>query len=193
MRRDTQHHTRLFIIIFATFFCYGGTVTESLAKDFKWPMYIPALTTPKRLGVGSITLRLKNDVIPHFDESASAECELQSHTLLRCGAATLHYDATEDNGQLRIRRNGSITFMPVGTCTQNQCIVEHQASVEEVTTLWVWTGTIWKEYEQNSVSDNWDDTLQFNLQEAANPGGTTIGTTTSTGSAYWTFTLGAIM
>lgn len=174
------------------FFWSGITVTAVAAKDFYWPMFNAALRPPKIVGNGSLNLRLKNNVIPHFDESASAECELRSHSVLACGSATLHYDATEDNGQLKIRRNGSINFMPVGTCTQTTCTVEHQASVEETITQWLWTGVIWKQINQESVSDDWDDTLIFDLQEAATSG-STVGKSTASGEAYWTLKLPVIM
>jgi len=189
MKRNLSQGPWLTFIVLVTFLWSGGTATETFGKDYPWPMFMPALTTPKNLGTGSITLRLKNDVIPHFDETASAECELQTHTVLVCGMATLHYDATEDDGIMRIRRNGSINFMPVGTCTQTECIVNHQATVEETITQWVRIGTIWRQVLQESVSDDWDDTLRFDLQEATAPGGTTVGITTDTGSASWTLTL----
>ncbi len=191
MKMDRSQGPWLAFIVLVTLLWSGGTATETFGKDFHWPSFMPAFTTPKKLGVGSITLRLKNDVIPHFDESASAECELKTHTVLACGMATLHYDAIEDNGQIRIRRNGSINFMPVGTCTQTECIVNHQATVEETMTYWVWTGVIWKQVAQESVSDAWDDTLRFDLQDSTT--GTTVGVSTSTGSASWTLTLGVIM
>lgn len=191
MKMNRSQRTLLVFLLLVSFLWSGGTATEAFAKEFKWPMFLPALTKPKKLGMGSITLRLTNDVIPHFAESASAECELRTNKLLICGLAVLHYDATEDNGQIRIRRNGSITFMPVGTCTQIECLVEPQASVEETMTYWVWTGLIWKEVAQETVSQDWDDTLRFDVQES--PTGSTIGISTSTGSAYWTLSLGVIM
>jgi len=183
----------LAFIVLVTFLWSGGTATEVSGKEFPWPIFRAALIPPRDLGSGYIALRLKNDVVPHFDESASAACELKTHTVLTCGLATLRYDAIEDDGQLRIRRNGSIRFMPVGTCTQTECVVYHQASVEETITWWVWMDTYWKLVAQQSVSDDWDDILRFDLQEATHPGGTTVGVTTSTGSALWTFELGAIM
>ncbi len=192
MKMDLSRGSWLAFIILITLLWSGGTATETSAKDFSWPMFNAAFTTPKNLGVGSITLHLKNDVIPHFDESASAECELKNSTLLVCGMATLHYDATEDNGAVKIRRNGSINFMPVGTCTQTTCIVEHQASVEETQTLWYWTGTYWKLASNESISSDWDDTLRFDLQQSTSPGGSTVGVSTSTGSAFWTLYLPGI-
>lgn len=174
------------------FFSSGVIVTEVSGKDFPWPMFNAAINPPRIRGIGSINLQLKNNVIPHFDENASAECELRSHTVLACGSATLHYDATEDNGQLKIRRNGSISFMPVGTCTQTTCTVEHQASVQETMTYWVWTGVLWQQIKQVSVSDDWDDTLIFDLQQATTSG-STIGVSTATGEAYWTLRLPVIL
>ena len=192
MKMDLSRGPWLAFIVLITLIWNAGTATETSAKDFPWPMFNAALTTPKNLGVGGITLRLKNDVIPHFDESATAECELKTSTLLVCGMATLHYDATEDNGQSKIRRNGSINFMPVGTCTQTVCLIDHQASVQETLTQWVWNGTIWIQVLQYSTSNDWDDTLRFDLQQSTAPGGSTVDVTTSTGSASWTLKLPAI-
>jgi len=180
----------LLVLIFV--FLSGALATHVSGKDFPWPLFNAATSRPKLIGSGNLTLRLKNNVIPHFDESASAECELKSHTVLACGAATLSYDATEDNGQIKIRRNGSISFMPVGTCTQTTCTVYHQATVQETITQWVWTGVIWQQINQQSVTDNWDDTLLFDLQKAATSG-STVGVTTATGAASWTLRLPLIM
>ncbi|MEE4240713.1 MAG: hypothetical protein V2I36_04565 [Desulfopila sp.] len=178
----------LLILIFV--FLSGVFATSVSGNDFHWPMFNAAISHPKLIGSGAITLRLKNNVIPHFDESASAQCELKSHTVLACGAATLRYDATEDNGQLKIRRNGSVNFMPVGTCTQTTCRVIHQATVQETMTHWVWTGVIWQQINQQSVTDTWDDILLFDLQQAVTSG-STVGTSTATGEAYWTLRLRA--
>ncbi|MEJ2418734.1 MAG: hypothetical protein P8Y45_17740 [Exilibacterium sp.] len=175
------------------FFLLNGAITKEVSgKDFFWPMFNAAISPPKIVGSGSITLRFKNDVIPHFDENASAECELKSHTVLACGFATLHYDATEDNGQIKIRRNGTINFMPVGTCTQTTCTVEHQASVQETITQWLWTGVIWQLINQQTITDDWDDTLIFDLQKATTTG-STVGTSTANGEAFWTLRLPVIM
>lgn len=144
MKRVRSQGTWLIVILLLPFLLSSAAATKSLAKDFNWPMFLPALTTPKKLGIGSLTLRLKNDVIPHFDESAKSECHLKTSTVLACGLATLRYDAMEDNGQIRIHRNGSITFMPVGTYSQTECLITHQATVQETMTYWVWTGLIWK-------------------------------------------------
>ncbi len=192
MQTNLSGSFRLSFIILITLLWSTGTATVTWAGDFPWPMFNAALTTPRLLGAGSMTLRFTNNVIPRFDESASAECELKSNTLLVCGMATLRYDATEDNGQIKIRRNGTITFMPVGTCTQTTCTVNHQASVRETTTLWVWTGTSWRLEDENTVSEDWDDTLLFDLGRATEPGGSTIGVTKPTGSAFWTLKLPAI-
>ena len=83
--------------------------------------------------------------------------------------------------------------MPVGTCTQTECVVDHQASVDETQTIWYWTGTYWKQVSHELISSDWDDTLLFDLQQSTTtPEGSMVGVSTSTGSAFWTLHLPAI-
>ena len=141
---------------------------------------------------GGLTLRLVNNVMPHFNESATSECSLEHRDgkdLLICTSATLRYDADENDGSVRIRRNGHITFNPVGSCINAVCLVSPLPLGSETITQWIWYSTYWKQVVKVTQPINWTDSSYSFDQKIAEISGATISVTTGQGSASWTLYL----
>lgn len=157
-----------------------------------WTMFMVPIYSASTKSSGGLTLRLVNKIIPHFDESASSECNLEHRdgkNLLICTSATLRYDSDENDGMVRIRRNGYITYNPVGSCSNNVCLVSPLPLGSETYTQWVWNKTYWMQVVQYTQPINWTDSSYSFDQREAETGGATISVTTQTGSVSWTLHL----
>jgi len=157
-----------------------------------WTMFMVPIFSASTKSSGGLTLHLVNKKLPRFDESATSECSLEERSgknLLICTSATLRYDSDEIDGPLRIRRNGHITFNPVGSCSNDVCLVSPLPLGSETYTQWVWYNTYWKQVVHFTQPINWtDSSYSFNQKEAETTGAT-IDVTTANGSASWTLYL----
>lgn len=161
-------------------------------KIDSWTLYLVPILTPKTQGHGGLTLRLVNNVMPHFDESATSTCNLEERdgkNLLICTSATLRYHADENDGIVRIRRSGSITFNPVGSCSDNICLVSPLPLGSETYTQWVWFNTYWLQVGQFTQPIDWTDSSYPFDQSEAETGQATIGVNTDFGAASWSLFL----
>jgi len=194
----------------------GAANIFNLKKDTPWPKFVSAITakigrivagnkaaghptsgdtTTHRLFIGSLDLLFSNDVIPHFLEDAISFCYIEVPVIggvapLKCSSADLTYDATEDNGGTRIRRKGSVTFNPTGTCNKFKynCTVQPRGTGSE--TIWQWykQGTSWVIVPGMPVTMpiQWADMpLYFKDIDLINGGCSTVEASTSTGSVSW--------
>ena len=186
--------SNLFISLIIIFFSSGFIIRPSAAdvKISSWTMFMVPIISSATKSKGGLTLRLVNDVIPHFNKSATSDCSLEDRdgkALLICTSATLRYDADEIDGELRIRRNGHITFNPVGSCSNDVCLVSPLPLGSETITQWVWYNTYWKQVVNVTQPINWTDSSYSFDQKVAEISGDTIGVTTGQGSASWTLFL----
>ena len=157
-----------------------------------WTMFMVPIFSASTKSSGGLTLRLVNTILPRFDESATSECSLEESggkNLLICTSATLRYDSDESEIPLRIRRNGYITFNPVGSCSNDVCLVSPLPLGSETYTQWVWYGTYWKQVIQYTQPINWTDSSYSFNQKDAETNGATISVTTKNGSVSWTLYL----
>ncbi len=185
--------SKLFISVTIVFFT-AFIVSSATAgvKINSWTLFMVPILSASTQSTGGLTLRLVNSVIPHFNESATSECSLEHRDgkdLLICTSATLRYDADENDGSVRIRRNGYITFNPVGSCSNDVCLVRPLPLGSETITQWVWYGTYWKQVAQVTQPIDWTDSSYPFDQNEAMMNGSTIGVTTGQGSASWTLFL----
>lgn len=161
-------------------------------KITSWTMFMVPIISSETKARGGLTLRLVNNTMPHFNEAATSECSLENRGgkhLLICTSATLRYDADEIDGEARIRRNGYITFNPVGSCSNDVCLVSPLPLGSETITQWIWVNAYWKEVVNITQPINWtDSSYQFDQREAE-ISGATIGVTTGQGAASWTLYL----
>ena len=165
---------------------------NAAGKITSWTMFMVPIISSATKSTGGLTLRLVNSVMPHFNESATSNCSLEHRDgkdLLICTSATLRYDADENNGSVRIRRNGSITFNPVGSCINDVCLVRPLPLGSETITQWVWYNTYWKQVVNVTQPINWTDSSYSFDQSTAEISGATVGVTTDQGSAGWTLFL----
>lgn len=162
-------------------------------KITSWTMFMVPIFSSATKSSGGLTLRLVNSTMPHFDESATSECSLEHRdgkNLLICTSATLRYDSDENDGLVRMRRNGYITFNPVGSCSNNICLVSPLPLGSETYTQWIWNATYWKQVVHFTQPINWTDSSYSFDQNEAETGGATVNVTTDKGSASWTLFLG---
>jgi hypothetical protein len=143
--------------------------------------------------VGLLTLRFANDVIPQFNEAAEVDVSVDQQGKMTFGTGTLSYDADENNGQIRIRRVGTITIRPNGKYfkegDKDAFDVKENSTVNETITMWVWNGTSWQQTVNETVTDTWNGGLAFYLDDASAGDGSTVGVSTGTGQAEWSLTL----
>ncbi|HEB70791.1 MAG TPA: hypothetical protein ENI88_14420 [Desulfobulbus sp.] len=194
----------------------GAAYIFNFKKDNPWPKFMSAVTakigrivagnkkaghptsgdtTTHRLFIGSFDLLFSNDVIPHFLEDAISFCYIEVPVLggvapLHCSSAKLTYDATEDNGGTRIRRKGSVTFNPTGTCNKFKysCTVQPRGTGSETFWQWYKQGTSWVIVPGMPVTMpiQWSDMpIYFKNIDLINGGCSTVEASTSTGSVTW--------
>jgi hypothetical protein len=141
---------------------------------------------------GYLTLHFTNDVLPTFDETARIDVDVDKQGNMTFTSGTLSYDSDENNGQLRIRRAGTIRLNPNGKYFKNgdeECFdVKENSTVTETITTWVWNGTDWQQMMSETVTDTWNGGLVFYLADAE-MNGSDCGVTLPTGSAVWTLGL----
>lgn len=188
----------------------------NLVKESPWPQFLSAITakigriiagnravghptsgdtTTHRLFIGSLSLILSNDVIPHFTEDAISFCYIEVPVIggnapLKCSSFELNYDAVEDDGGTRIRRKGSVTFNPTGTCNKykNNCTVQPRGTGSETIWQWYWNGTSWVIVPGMPVTNpiEWADMpLYFRNIDLIDGGCSNLTAKTSTGEVYW--------
>ncbi|MCF8057228.1 MAG: hypothetical protein K9K37_11405 [Desulfocapsa sp.] len=186
--------SKLFISMIIIFFFTTLIIRPATAagKTTSWTMFMVPIITSATKSRGGLTLRLVNNTMPHFRESATSKCSLEhrdSKDLLICTSATLRYDADENDGSTRIRRTGHITFNPVGSCSNGVCLVSPLPLGSETITQWVWFNTYWKQVVNVTQPIDWTDSSYPFDQKTAMISGETIGVTTAQGSASWTLFL----
>jgi len=147
--------------------------------------------------VGYLTLHFTNDVMPKFNETAKVDVSIDKQGKMTFKSATLSYETDENDGQIRIRRVGTITIRPNGKWFDNNgedyFDVKENSTVNETMTIWIWDGTSWMKQADQTFNDTWNGGLAFSLDDAAVGNGSTVGVTTGTGSANWTLGLIAVL
>lgn len=177
------------IVFFAVFIIRPA---HANGKVTSWTMFMVPILSSTTKSTGGLTLRLVNSTMPHFNESATSECNLENRSgkdLLICTSATLLYDADENDGSVRIRRKGHITFNPVGSCTNGACLVSPLPLGSETYTQWIWVNNSWMQIANFTQPIDWTDSSYSFDQREAETTGATIGVTTAQGSASWTLFL----
>jgi len=140
---------------------------------------------------GTLHLDFSN-VFPEFDESASVSVEVDKQGNITFGTGTLNYSGEDDNGEIKIKRTGTLTIAPNGEYI-NEAGNEHFA-VNENTTVnehmqtWYWDGSAWQPSMDENITATWNGGLMFNLGEATTTG-SVCEVTNSQGSIVWTLTL----
>ncbi len=140
---------------------------------------------------GTLHLNFSN-TFPEFDESTSVSVEVDKYGNMTFGTGTLDYSGEDDNGEIKIKRTGTLTIQPNGEYiseTGNEHLaVNENTTVNEHMQTWVWDGSEWQPYMDENITATWNGGLVFDLDEAA-----TIGSvceiTNSQGSIVWTLTL----
>jgi hypothetical protein len=141
---------------------------------------------------GLLKLRFANDVIPQFNEAADVNVSVDKQGKMTFGTGTLSYNADENNGQIRIRRVGTITIRPNGKYfkdgDKDAFDVKENSTVNETITMWVWNGASWQQTMNETVTDTWNGGLAFYLNDAT-ADGSTVGQVTGTGEVEWSLHL----
>lgn len=187
--------TQCRLFISAILFFFMILITHPAAASPKidsWTMFMVPILSAGTKANGGLTLHLVNDVMPRFNESATSECNLEQRAgknLLICTSATLRYNSDENKDGVRIRRNGYITFNPVGSCSNDICLVSPLPLGSETYTQWVWYNSSWLQVVQYTQPINWTDSSYSFDQIKAELGGDTIGVSPGTGSGSWTLFL----
>lgn len=142
-------------------------------------------------GSGTLELHFTN-VFPAFNASTQVSVNLDEEGGVTFGTGTLTYEGEDDNGQLKIRRSGTITLAPYGstyeTANDLRIDVKENATINERLQTWVWAETFWMPVLNETISDTWNGGLVFYRSEAE-AGGSTLQVATSQGSVTWTLRL----
>ncbi len=199
----------------------GAAYVFNYKKENPWPMFISAVTShvgyliagnkacghpttgstsTHRLYIGSFGLNYKNKDIPHYSWDSLSFCYIKMPVIgdvgqLICNACpnnSVNYDADENNGDTRIRRKGSITFNPFGTCSKSlhSCTVEPHGTGSE--TIWQWystdNGLTWNLVPGMPVTMpiNWDNNpIYFNQMDIVHGDiAQTVNVSTGGGEVY---------
>ncbi len=185
----------------------GAAYVFRLKKKSPWLMFVSAITSHvgyvvagnKRVNapdpsdnttrykkyIGTMTLGYGNTMIPHFNESTDSFCTLWMPVNgnigpLTCSPEVLNYDATEIDGNAKLRYKGLIHFQPTGTCNKslNTCSVADGASGSETQWWWTWNGTSWDPLPGTpwtGALDGFGNTYNFNLPKVLSGGDTVSG------------------
>lgn len=146
---------------------------------------------------GTLELRLTNQ-FPAFDETARADVYLDRYGGLSFGTATLRYDATDDNGELKMQRTGTLSIDPTDGFFNNAdpenitIELNENTRVQETIKTWVKdSGGAWKPVADQTFTELWNGGLAFEFDEFGSGGAThaTVGVSNAQGSALWTLTL----
>lgn len=140
---------------------------------------------------GTLHLNFSN-VFPEFDESSSVSVEVDKQGNMTFGTGTLNYSGEDDNGEMKIKRTGTLTIAPNGEYI-NEAGNEHFAVnentiVNEHMQTWYWDGSVWQLYMDENITVTWNGGLIFDLDDAATTG-SVCEVTNSQGSIIWTLTL----
>lgn len=151
-----------FFISSILFLCMTSIVRPAVAdlEINSWTMFMVPIFSAVTNSSGGLTLCLVNSTMPHFVASASSGYGLENRDgkkRLICTRASLRYDSDQNDGSLRIQRNGYIPFNPVGCCTHAICLVSQLPLASETYTQWIWYNNSCKQVVQFTQPINWID------------------------------------
>ena len=140
---------------------------------------------------GTLHLLFSN-TFPAFQSSTTLQVsvDLNGHMVFSIGE--LQYSGESDNGQSKIRREGELILAPNGDAFEDDnkiyFAVDENTSLEETFTVWIWDGTIWVQQIQETVTDTWNNGLNFALEDAQ-LGGSVVEESNANGTVRWTLVL----
>jgi len=136
------------------------------AAQFNTPMYLPAITHMKRIGTGAIVFHLKGiHDPPYFHEYTISNCLFLATGRLACIPTSIDFNADGNDGEIRIKRVGSLYLYPEGKCSQDTCVVGFGDGMlfDEVKTQWHWDGAAWVEDFNVHLSTPWVHTIGMKM------------------------------
>ncbi len=141
---------------------------------------------------GTLYLQFTND-FPSFDETGSVSVTVDEYGLMTFGTGTLPYSGEDDNGQLKINRNGTLTMNPngqyIGDSTNGYFAVNENTDLDETLKTWIWNGTTWQSVLDQNITNTFNEGLVFDINEAIISGSIVEVNVPDAGSAKWTLVL----
>lgn len=140
---------------------------------------------------GTLSL-LFNNTFPEFEETASVTVEVDKEGKMTFGYGSLNYFGENDDGQVKIKREGLLIISPNGEYFMNgdkvYFAVDENTDMIEEFTVWIWTGSNWQKTVEETVTDTWNNGLSFSLEDAE-ISGSVVEVSNENGTARWTLIL----
>jgi hypothetical protein len=141
--------------------------------------------------VGDLSLFFSNSY-PEFESSTSVGVQVNIFGVMIFDQGTLTYFGEDDNGQSKIQRDGELTLAPNGKAVDNNGViyfqVDENTTVNENMKLWVWDGSTWQLYVDETITEQWNGGLAFDYLESIS-GGAVVEVVTQNGTVRWTLVL----
>jgi hypothetical protein len=141
---------------------------------------------------GYLELNFTNQ-FPSFDETTRVDVTMDKKGQMTFTTGTLSYSAEDDNGQIKIKREGTLNLQPTGNYFNNNgqdyCSVKENTTVNETITTWVWDGSSWMQTANQTFNDTWNGGLSFSLIEATINGAVIEEVVPGSGSVKWSLHL----
>ncbi|MBK7631935.1 MAG: hypothetical protein IPJ23_14750 [Ignavibacteriales bacterium] len=143
---------------------------------------------------GTLRLHFTND-FPSIDKTVSVNVQINKYGDMTFGTGSVSYDADENNGQTRIRRNGTLTLNPNGSYffdnMSDKFDVKENTTINETMTVWYGDGVNWTQAFSENINSVWNGGLVFSLDEAVMTG-SHVSVSTGSGSADWELNLDVV-
>ncbi len=140
---------------------------------------------------GTLRLHFTND-FPSIDKTVSVNVQINKYGDMTFGTGSVSYDADENNGQTRIRRNGTLTLNPKGNYLfengKDLFEVNENTTIQETMTIWYGDGVNWTQFSSENINGLWNGGLVFDLQDAV-WNGSHVSLITGYGSGDWSLHL----
>lgn len=144
--------------------------------------------------VGTLRLHFTND-FPSLDKTVDVTVNINKYGEMAFGTGSVSYDSDENNGQTRIRRNGTLTLRPNGKYffenLEDMFDVKENTTINETMTVWYGDGVNWTQAFSENINSVWNGGLAFKLVDAV-LAGSHVAVNTGYGSADWALYLNVV-
>jgi len=140
---------------------------------------------------GTLYLLFTN-TFPQFESSTTLPVEVNEYGHMVFGIGELQYSGEGVNGEVKMRRAGELILAPNGEAFKDEgkiyFAVDENTTVEETFTVWVWDGSQWMQTVNETVTNTWNDGLNFDLENAELEG-SVVEVVNANGTVKWKLTL----
>ena len=179
-----MYYKRVYVIVIV----FRALISPSCSKD-------ETETGPKQYldneYNGFLKLHYTNQ-FPAIDKTTQVSVDINKFGIMTFGTATLSYDADDNNGQTRIRRNGTLILNPKGNYLfengKDLFEVNENTTIQETMTIWYGDGVNWTQFSSENINGLWNGGLVFDLQDAV-WNGSHVSLITGYGSGDWSLHL----